>query len=118
MNGAVTKQFPTRLCSDQVVTILDAETTSNAANLTGTSLVAIDIPAGLEGTSMTFEVSTDGVTYRQYRRLFDGVAVTAVVGADGSYATLVTDFAGYNFIKLVTDTQTSDIDFTLKTRPL
>lgn len=113
-----TTQFQERLCSDKTVTILDGETVSDAAYIHGTSLMAIDVPAGLEGTSLTFQVSSDGTTYYQYKRMIDGAVVTAVIGANSSYAAGGFDFAGYNYLKLVTAAQTGDITITLKTRPL
>ena len=111
-------QFQQRLCSDKTVTILDGATVSDAAYIHGTSLVAIDIPAGFDGTSLTFQVSSDGTTFYDYKRMVDGAAVTAVVAANGSFAPRAFDFAGYNYLKLVAGTQTGDITITLKTRPL
>ena len=118
--GTTTGQFQERLCNDITVTIDDGETVSSAADISGTSLVAIDIPAGLEGTAMTFQVSSDdGTTFRTYKRMIDGASVTAVVGANAAYATDPGDFAGYSHIKLVAGTaQTGDITITLQTRPL
>jgi hypothetical protein len=113
-----TTQFQTRLCSDQTVFILDGQTVSTPASINGTSLVAVDIPTGFDGTSLTFQVSTNGVDYVEYKRMLDGANLTAVVGANSSYATGSHDFAGYNYIKLVAVSQTGDIEITLKTRPL
>lgn len=116
-------QFQQRL-SSQTVTILDGETISSVASLNGTSLLAFDIPAGFTGTVITFLVSSDGTNYLPYHRMGDGGAAKARVNADNAnnpyaYATESTDFAGYNFIKLVAGTtQTTDIAITLKTRPL
>ena len=115
-----TEQYQSTLCNDVTVTIADGETESSAASLKGTSLVGIDIPAGFEGTSLTFQVSSDGITYNTYYRLLDAAPVTAVVvtGTAGSYSSGNFDFTGYNFIKLVSATQTGDITITLKTRPI
>ena len=116
-----TTQFSNiRLCKDQTVTIVNGATVSSAASLRGTSLVGIDIPAGFEGTSLTFQVSTDGITYNNYYRLIDAALVTAVVvtGTAGSYSSGNFDFTGWNFIKLVSASQTGDITITLKTRPI
>lgn len=113
-----TTDWQLRLCSDKTVIIADGGTVSGAADLSGTSLLAIDIPAGFDGTSMTFQVSSDGTTFYDYKRMVDGLAVTAVVGANASYATNANDFAGYSHIKLVSATQTGAITITLKTRPL
>ena len=116
---ATTSQFQSVVCSDLTVVIADSATVSSAADLNGTTLVGIDIPAGFDGTAMTFQVSSDGVTYYTYKKLADGLAVTAVVGANASYATVPTDFAGYRFIKLVAGTaQTGAITITLKTIPV
>lgn len=112
-------QFQPRVCSDTTVTILDGQTVSSAAYLEGTSLVAVNIPAGFDGTALTFQVSSDGTTYYDYKKMLDGTAVVASVGANAAYATLSTDFSGYNYIKLVAGTsQTGDITLTLVTRPL
>lgn len=115
----LTTNIQERLCSDQTVTIFAATQTSTAAFLNGTSLVAIDIPVDFVGTAMTFKVSTDGVTYRDYKRMIDGLTVTSVVGANAAYAAGSHDFAGYNYIKLVAGSlQTETILITLQTRPL
>lgn len=115
----VSTQFAKKLCADLTVTILNGQTESSAAHLAGTSLVAFDIPAGFAGTALTFKVSTDGTNYKTYKRMKDGAAVSAVVGADASYATEMFDFVGYEWIKLVAGTsQTGDIDIQLKTRPI
>ena len=113
-----TTQFPQRLCSNITVTILDGETISSAASIHGTSLQSIDVPAGLEGTSLSFLVSTNGTDYIQYRRMLDGTVVSGVIGSSGAYAAGAFDFSGYNHIKLVVAVQTGDITITLKTRPL
>jgi len=110
--------FQSALCNDLTATILAGETISSAVSLSGTSLAGIDIPAGFEGTSLTFLVSSDGVTYREYKRMSDGALVTAVVGSNAAYASNYTDFVAYNFIKLVVDAQVADIKITLQTRPL
>ena len=116
---ADSKQYESPICRDITVVIADGATVSSVASLQGTSLVAIDIPAGFEGTAMTFQVSSDNVTYYAYKRMFDGVDVAAVVGANAAYAADSGDFAGYSFIKLVAGTaQTGAIEITLKTRPL
>jgi hypothetical protein len=107
------------LFSDLVATILDGANDSDGIDLGGSSLLSIDIPAGFDGTGMTFKVSSDGVNYKEYRRMIDGTLVTAVVGADASYASGYHDFGGYRWIRLVATTaQTGDISITLKTRAL
>ena len=117
--GTSTGQFQERLCNDITVTIADSGTVSSAADISGTSLVAIVIPTGFDGTGLTFQVSSDGSTFKTYKRMIDGTAVTAVVGADAAYATDAGDFAGFSHLKLVsTTTQTGDITVTLQTRPL
>ena len=101
-------EFASVLCSDITVTILDGQTVSSPAFIAGTSLQSIDVPAGLDGTSLSFLVSSNGTDYIQYR----------VIGSSGAYAAGAFDFSGYNHIKLVVAAQTGDITITLKTRPL
>lgn len=105
--------------SDLSATILDGETESDGIQLGGTSLVALDIPAGFDGTTMTFKVSSDGTTYKDYKRLVDGMPVSALCSADASFAADYYDFAAYEWIKLVAGTaQTGNVEITLKTRSL
>lgn len=113
-------QFQKRLCSNVQVTILNGQTVSSAGFLNGTSLVAIDIPAGFDGAALTFQVSSDeGATFLTYARMIDGTDVSAVVTAGKSFATDPNDFVGYNAIKLVSDIpQVGDIPITLKTIPI
>lgn len=105
--------------NDKLATILDGQTESNGIKLDDKSLVAIDIPSGFDGTELTFKVSSDGINYKTYKRMIDGENVSAIVGADASYAAGYFDFAGYEYIKLVAGTaQTGDVEITLKTRSL
>lgn len=117
MTNASTNQQP-RLCNDVTVTIADGATESSAADLQGTSLVGMVIPAAFDGASMTFKVSSDGTTYQTFKNLA-GTTATAVVAASNSYGIVPADFAGWRFIKLVADTaQTGATVITLQTLPL
>ena len=115
---ATTSQFPPRLCNDITVTIANGATESSAGALGGTALLGMVLPAEFDGTSMTFKVSTDGVTYQTFKNLA-GVTATAIVAESNSYGIVANDFAAWRFIKLVAGTaQTGNTIITLQTLPL
>lgn len=113
-----TKDFQARLCNDIVVEIADSATTSSVADLNGTSLVGILIPAGFNGTAITFQVSSDNETYYNYYNAA-GTLVSVTVAASRAVGFQATDFAGFRFLKVVAGTsQTGPSELILQTRPL
>ena len=82
------------------VTIASGQTVSNAVNCLGTVLVGIQTPAALTGTSLTFQVSDAGVTFFDYYNAA-GNQVTVAMSVDKRIGLLPADFAGIQYIKLV-----------------
>lgn len=121
-NGIITpnsSQFAKKLCSDIKVTIANGQNESNEVDLRGTSLVGIDVPLFFTAPTISFEVSSDGVNFLTYKRLFDGQPVIAKITGGGSYAADIFDFVAYDKIKIIiSDVQPTDFVLTLKTRPI
>lgn len=82
-------------------TIANGQTTSSAIDLSGTTLVGIQLPASFTGTSLTFQAATTaGGTYQT---VIDGSGTTISRAiSQGRYLTLnPIDFAGIQFLKVV-----------------
>lgn len=65
--------------SVSTVTIALGQSTSSTVYLGGTALVGIRTPAALDGTTMTFSVSTDGVTFVPLFNSAGQVSITVAV---------------------------------------
>lgn len=110
-----TKDFQPVINFDLEVVITDGQTTSNAVDLLGTSLLAFITDAALDGTAFTFTVSDElAGTYVPLRRMSDGTALTAVVAVSGQYATNPADFASVRFLKIVSGSAQSGAATTIK----
>lgn len=83
------------------VTIANSGTTSGEADLIGTSLCGIIMPAAFTGTSLTFQVSNaSGGTYQT---LYDSTnaTISVAVTQGRSYSLNPTNFAAWRYIKVV-----------------
>ncbi len=100
-----TKDFQPVINFDLEAVIADGQTSSNAVDLLGTSVLGFITDAGLDGTAFTFTAcDTQDGTYLPLRRMVDGNTVAAVLGASGYYATNPADFASVRFLKIVAAT--------------
>jgi hypothetical protein len=103
-----TKDFQPVINFDLTATILDSASTSNAVDLSGTSLLGFITDAALDGTAFTFTVSDElAGTYVPLKRMSDGAALVAAVGTSAQYATNPADFASVRFLKIVSGTAQS-----------
>jgi hypothetical protein len=110
-----TKDFQPVINFDLEVVIADGQTTSNAADLLGTSLLGLITDAALDGAAFTFTVSDElAGTYVPLKRMSDGAALAAVVGTSSQYATNPADFASVRFLKIVSGTAQSGAATTIK----
>jgi len=82
------------------VKILNGQTESESVDVRGGVLVRYLAPAIMTGTSFTFKVSDDGVTFTEYYNT-SGNAVTAAVNAGKTTGIIDYDFKGCQFIKFV-----------------
>jgi hypothetical protein len=74
-------------------------------------------PAALTGTAITFQMSSDGVTYVAVNK--DGAALSVVVTTSKYIVVNPADFAGARFIKLVSGSaEGADRVLTLCVRPV
>jgi hypothetical protein len=82
-------------------TILISTTTSAPIYLKGFQLTGIVIPAAFTGTSITFLASLDGVTYNVLKNTYGATTVSYAVAPNEFLAVLPVDFAGVNYLKIV-----------------
>lgn len=100
-------------------TIGAGETTSNAVDLFGTSMVGLLIPTAISNTSVTLQASDslDGTYYDVYDT--DGNHVTLVVGGQRYIPLVPTDFSSIRFIKMVgAISETVERDFNIVGKPV
>jgi hypothetical protein len=101
---------------DAVIPI--SSTTSAAVDTQGGSLVGLVMPAAFTGSSVTFQVSPDNVTFSDYYDT-DGNAVTVQVGASRYIGIVRDDFANARYIKIVSgSTEAAERTITLSVRGL
>ena len=102
-----------------VATIAASGTTSTPIWLKGFELTGIVIPATFTGTAITFQASLDGVNYYTLKNTYSGAAVSYTVTTSSFYAIAPADFAGVNYIKIVSgSTEGSTRTLNLATRGL
>lgn len=107
-------QLPLRYLS---VTI-NGSATSPAIDLSGLTLVGIETPASISGTSMTFTGANSlGGTYTAIKDKA-GSDYTLTITSSKRYILPPADTAGWEFIKLVSSTSETSKTFTLICRQL
>lgn len=82
----------------RTVTIANGASLSDAVDLGGRKLVAIDMPASWTAASLTFQASVDGVTFDN---VYDGATERAlIVGASYYSALNIGDWVGFRHLKI------------------
>jgi len=89
------------------VVIADGESLSDAIELgiDGKRLCGVIVPSTITGTTMSFEVSTDGVTYGAFQR--NGEEYTETITAGKPHGIDLGVFYGWPFVKLRMGTEAS-----------
>ena len=110
-----TNEFQPVLQKDLEVTILNGQTTSNAVDVMGTSILAFITDAALDGVAFTF-LASDALegTYLPLHRMIDGTIITAVVAASQHNATSPEDFMSVRFLKIVSGAAQSGANTVIK----
>lgn len=95
------------------VKIASGQTESEAIDCRGGVLVGIKTPAALTGTSLTFKVSDDGVSYVDYYNALGG-KLTITLGTNRRIGIEPVDFAGIQKLKIVSNSaEAAEREFTL-----
>lgn len=96
---------PTQLIRSQEAVVAAFGTISTSVDLYGTRAVNLSVPASLNSTALTFEVSEDDVTYYPVRNQ-DNTAYTITVSSTAaSYELPANRFAGYRHLKIICGSQ-------------
>ena len=82
-------------------TIANGAAASSAIDLSGTTLTGIQMPGAFTGASVTFQVATSLTGTYQTLIGSSGSALTATVSASKYLALNPADFAGVQFVKIV-----------------
>lgn len=82
--------------------ILNGQTESAGIDVTGTTFKTIILPAGFEGTLVTFKISDDGITYYDYCNI-DNDIVAITCSANRAYGLGAIDFYSIQFLKVVSN---------------
>jgi len=114
---SVVNDFKNTQVSILTATILSGQGISDAINLFGTSIGAIEFPAAFTATTLNFEGSIDGGA--TFKTVVDksAVEIACVVAADTVTTLNVNVFFPYDQIKIVTPGSTEGADRTLKIKP-
>ncbi|MCP5362084.1 MAG: hypothetical protein H6908_05580 [Hyphomicrobiales bacterium] len=111
-----TNQYPNQNVHT-TITIASGQTTSDAVDLRGTTLIAIQMPGSWTSADISFQASIDGSTFYD---VYDsqGVAVTYAAGASQLISVHnVAAMAGLRYLKLVSSAaQGADRSLTLISR--
>ena len=112
-------QFPGYLVNTTVTIANNAQTSSAAALGGGLQLVAVQLPAALTSTAMTFTGSTDGSTYVAVYAMDGAAAYSITVGVDRIVPVDIRCFAGLAYVKAVAGSAEGGARIiTLITRPV
>lgn len=84
------------------VTISNGGTTSTAIDTSGLSILGIVIPSSFTGTAISFQTSIDNSTYNNLYNTSNTLVSMNVTQAR-SYGIVPSDFAGWRFLKLVSN---------------
>lgn len=116
---AQSHQFQPVVTTNLTATLTDGNTESDAIDLSGTTLTALEIPASFEGAALTLQAaSSEAGTYYEVCNS-NGTPVTITAAASRIITLDPAQMAGLRYIKLVADTaQTGDVSLTLMTRPV
>lgn len=114
-------QTQQKICYDLQPVIAVGETTSNAVQLSGTTLLAFRTDANLTGASFTF-LASDSLTgtFVPLKDMKTGNTLTSFAGTSAQYATQPADFASVEYLKIVMNTAqlTTPTIITLVTRTI
>jgi hypothetical protein len=115
------EQTQQKLCYDIQPVIAVGETTSDAVDVHGTSILAFITDVNLTGSSFTFLASDSFAgTYVPLKDMATGDPLTSFTGTSAQYATQPADFASVQYLKIVMNTNqlTTPTTITLVTRTL
>lgn len=106
-------QFTSGVIQPLTATILNGQTTSDAINTFATGITIIEMPAAFDGTQLTFQTSSDGVTFQDYYNI-NNVPVAVTCTAGRNYGLAAQDFYGVQWIKVVSNaSETADREIKL-----
>jgi hypothetical protein len=107
----------------KTVTIANGQTISDIENIGGAAIVGIITDANITGTEISFQSSVDNITFLDYKGndatpAVKDIKIAVTAATSEWYGINATDFAGLQYIKLVSNaTQTgSDTVITLVLR--
>jgi len=120
MTGTINSNTYINCLVNTTVTIANNAQTSDAASLGGgLQLVAVQLPATLTSTAMTFTGSTDGSTYVAVYAMDGAAAYSITVGAARIVPVDIRVFAGLAYVKCVAGSaEGGERIITLITRPV
>jgi len=93
-------KFPQMRLEVEIATIANGQTTSGAVDSRGRTLVALLMPAAFTGATVSYSVSFDGITYREFYDA-NNTKVVHTVAANRHIGIPPVDFSGCRFIKAI-----------------
>ncbi|MGD9276262.1 MAG: hypothetical protein PVJ67_03765 [Candidatus Pacearchaeota archaeon] len=101
-------QYLTSIIEPLTAIILSGQTTSDIVKFYGSTLKTIILPASFDGTSLTFKVSYDGISFFDYYNV-NNIQVSITCTAGRAYGVLANDFNSIYALKIVSNaSETAD----------
>lgn len=100
-------------------TIASSGTKTGSIAIGPNTVMAVQTPASMTGTELTFEISNDDTTFVPLRDSAGAAIAVTVDTTAAAYALNANDFAGFNYIKVVSGSaEGADRDIVLHTEKL
>tara|TARA_R100001463_G_scaffold81840_3_gene136365 strand:- start:82 stop:438 length:357 start_codon:yes stop_codon:yes gene_type:complete len=115
---AITTQYQNSRCDNIKATILNTATESDAIDLSGTTLGGFIIPATFQGTTLTFQVSIDGIAFHGLNDPLGNVVTISGIVAGKAVNWQMGDLTTWRYLKFITGSaQTSNISIQCSCKP-
>lgn len=95
-------QYTSTVIEPIIATIANGQTKSDIIDTYGVTIVQIELPAAFDGTSLTFETSSDGSTFQPYRNI-NNIIVSVTCSAGNNYGIAAQDFFPVRYVKIVSN---------------
>ncbi len=100
MTQKTADSYQTKIAQTLSASIASGATKSEAINIGGCTLGGIIFPSTMTGSTVTFEVSNDGVTFYPFKNSA-GTSVSVTVSVSSWIGLSVADFSCVQYIKVV-----------------
>jgi hypothetical protein len=112
------KQFTSGIIDTITKIIPNGQTKTASIDTFGVTLVEIELPAAFDGTALTFETSSDNITFQPYYNI-NNVPVSITCAQGRNYGIAAQDFFAARYLKIVSNaSETGDRTLKLVTKSI